>query len=115
MVIDQLAIGELIEPRDGQRLAEEFMSMPPGRGWTQPAPLLVAAALAFAAGQHESCAAALDAADTALEQVPADEQAPARLAAAIIRLIASLGTGDLTAAAESAGRAELMLGKIPAG
>jgi LuxR family transcriptional regulator, maltose regulon positive regulatory protein len=115
MVIDELAVGELIEPRDGQRLAEEFMSMLPGQGGTQPAPLLVAAALALAAGQHESCAAALDAADAALEQVPADEETPSRLAAAIIRLTASLGTGDLTAAAESVGRAELMLGTIPAG
>jgi LuxR family maltose regulon positive regulatory protein len=115
MVIDELAIGELIEPRDGQRLAEEFMGMLPGPGWTQPAPLLVAAALALAAGRHESCAAALDAADAALEQVPADEESPSRLAAAIIRLTASLSAGDLTAAAESVGRAELMLGKIPAG
>jgi len=118
MVIDELAIGQLIEPRDGQCLAGEFTSMLPGQAWTNPQapePLLVAAALALAAGRPESCAAALDAADAALEQVRADEEAPARLAAAIIRLTASLGTGDLTAAAESAGRAELMLGKIPAG
>jgi len=115
MVIDELAVGELIEPSEGQCLAEEFTSMLPGQPWTQPAPLLVAAALALAAGQHESCAAALDAADAALGQVSADEEAPGRLAAAIIRLTASLGTGDLTAAAKSASRAELMLGKVPAG
>ena len=115
MVIDELAVGELIEPRDGQRLAEEFTSMLPGQAWTQPAPLLVAAALALGAGHHESCAAALDAADAALDHVRAADDGPGRLAAAIIRLAASLGTGDLTAAASAASRAELMLGKVPGG
>ena len=115
MVIDELAIGQLIEPRDGQCLAEEFMSMLPGEAWTQPAPLLITAALALAAGQHESCATALDAADAALARVPADEEGTCRLAAAIIRLTASLGAGDLTAAAAAASRAELMLGKVPNG
>ena len=115
MVIDELAIGQLIEPRDDQCLAEEFMSMLPGQAWTQPAPLLVAAALALAAGQHESCVTALDAAEAALAHVPADKESPCRLAAAIIRLTASLGTGDLMAAAASASRAELMLGKVPGG
>ena len=115
MVIDELAIGQLIEPRDDQCLAEEFMSMLPGQAWTQPAPLLVAAALALAAGQHESCVTALDAAEAALAHVPADKESRCRLAAAIIRLTASLGTGDLMAAAASASRAELMLGKVPGG
>ena len=59
----ELAIGQIIEPRDGQCLAEEFAGMPSGQAWTEPAPHLVSAALALAAGQRESCAAALDAAD----------------------------------------------------
>jgi len=113
MVIDELAIDQLIEPGDGQCLAGEFTSMRPGQARTQPAPLLVTAALALAAGQHESCVTALDAADAALEHVPADEQGPGRLAAAIIRLSASLGTGDLMRAASAASRAELMLGQVP--
>ena len=37
MVIDELAIGQLIEPRDGQCLAEEFTGMPPGPGLDQAA------------------------------------------------------------------------------
>jgi LuxR family transcriptional regulator, maltose regulon positive regulatory protein len=115
MVIDELAIGQLIEPRDGHCLAEEFMSMLPAEAGTQPAPLLIAAALALAAGRHESCATALDAADAALAHVPPDEEGPCRLAAAIIRLTASLSAGDLTAAAAAASRAELMLGKVPGG
>src|SRR6516165_7184098 len=47
MVIDELAIGQLMEPCGGQCLAGEFMSMRSDQAWTQPAPLLVAAALAF--------------------------------------------------------------------
>jgi len=50
MVIDELAIGQLIEPRDGQRLAGKFAGMPSGQAWTEPAPYLVSAALALAAG-----------------------------------------------------------------
>ncbi len=51
MVIDELAIGQLVDPGDGQRLAAEFAGMPSGRAWTEPAPYLVTAALALAAGQ----------------------------------------------------------------
>ncbi len=113
LVIDQLAIGQIIEPRDGPRLAEEFAGMPPGQAWTGPQPHLVAAALALSAGRYETCAAALDAADGLLQRCPADQQAACRLAAAVIRLTASLRTGDLTAAAAAASRAELMLSGVP--
>ena len=34
MVMDQLAIGQIIEPPSGQCLAEEFAGMPPGQAWT---------------------------------------------------------------------------------
>jgi LuxR family transcriptional regulator, maltose regulon positive regulatory protein len=115
MVIDELAIGQLIEPRKGQCLAGEFTSMPPDQAWTTSQPPLVAAALALSAGHHKWCAAALETAEAILDRVPADEQAPSRLAAAIIRLTTSLRTGDLTAAAAAAGRAELMLGQVPRG
>ena len=115
IVIEELAIGELIAPRDGQCLAGEFARMPSRPAWTVPEPLLVTAALALAAGQHESCATALDAADAALDHVRAAEEGPVRLAAAIIRFTASLSTGDLTAAAAAASRAELMLGQVPGG
>jgi len=109
MVIDELAIGELIEPGDGHRLAEEFAGMPSGRAWAEPAPYLAAAAVALAAGQHESCAVALDAADYLLDRLPADQEAAGRLSAAVVRLCASLRTGDLRSAAFAADRAEAML------
>jgi LuxR family transcriptional regulator, maltose regulon positive regulatory protein len=115
MVVDNLAIGQIIEPRDGQCLAGEFVGMPPGEAWTGPQPHLISAAMALGAGQHESCAAALDAADGPLARLPVDEEVTARLTAAVIRLSVCLRTGDLSAAAAAASRAELMLGKVPYG
>jgi LuxR family transcriptional regulator, maltose regulon positive regulatory protein len=113
MVIDELAIGQLIEPGGGQRLAEELAGMPSGRAWAEPAPYIVAAAVALAAGQHESCAVALDAADYLLDRLPADQEAAGRLCAAVVRLSASLRTGDLRSAAPAADRAETMLSQAP--
>jgi len=116
IVIDDLAIGELIEPRAGHSLAGEFAALPAGLAWTEPAPCLVAAALALAAGQHASCAAALDTADVLLDRLPAESQAneaAGLLAAAIIRLTVSLRTGDLPRAARAADSARLMLGRLP--
>jgi LuxR family maltose regulon positive regulatory protein len=115
MVIDQLAIGQIIEPRGGQPLAREFAGMPLGQAWTGPAPLLISAAMALSAGRDDSCAAALDAADGLLQRFPADQQARCRLAAAVIQLTACLRTGDLAAAGSAASCAELMLGKVLAG
>ena len=37
IVIDELAIGEIIEPRGSPCLAAEFAGMPHGRAWTGPA------------------------------------------------------------------------------
>ena len=77
MVIDGLAIGQIIEPRGDHCLAEEFASMPPGQAWTGPQPHLVAAAIALSAGRHQSSASALNAADSILERLPADQEAAA--------------------------------------
>jgi LuxR family maltose regulon positive regulatory protein len=115
MVIDELAIGQLMAPGDRRSLAQEFADLPSGQAWTGPAPALVAAAIALCDGRAESCAAALDAADALLDRRPAGEQVAARLSAAVIRLTAALRAGDLAAAASAANRAEYMLGKVPDG
>jgi LuxR family maltose regulon positive regulatory protein len=115
LVIDDLAIGQIIEPRGRQCLAEEFAGMPSGQAWTEPQPHLVAAAIALSAGRHESCAAALDAADGMLERFPADQGTACRLAAALIRLAACLRTGDLITAASATASAELLVSQVPGG
>jgi LuxR family transcriptional regulator, maltose regulon positive regulatory protein len=113
MVLDELAIGQLIELGDNQRLAEEFAGLPSGQAWAEPAPHLVTAAVALAAGQHESCSVALAAADDLLDRLPADQEAAGRLSAAVVRLSASLRIGDLGATAATADRAEAMLSQAP--
>src|SRR5262249_38833109 len=45
MVIDDLAIGQIVAPSGEQCLAAEFAGMPPGQAWTGPEPHLVSAAL----------------------------------------------------------------------
>ena len=111
MVIDALAIGEIIEPQGSRCLADEFARMPHGEAWTEPEPYLVSAAVALSAGRPESAAATLDAADAILGRLP-DQETPAQLAAAVIRIAVSRHTGDLTAAAEAAARAEALVSKV---
>ena len=113
IVIDGLAISEIIEPRGGPSLAGEFAGMPRGQAWTEPQPHLVSAAVALSAGQPESSASALDAAEGILERLPADQEAAARLAAAMIRLAASRRTGDFIAAAAAAAGAEVLVSRVP--
>ena len=113
MVVDELAIGELAERGAGHPLAAEFAAMPADRAWAEPAPYLVAAALALAAGRREAATAALDAADGLLDRLPADREAGGRLASTVVRLTASLREGDLARAAAAAGSARRMLARVP--
>ncbi len=113
IVVDDLAIGEIIEPRGSPCLAGEFAGMPHGRAWSGPQPHLVSAAVALSAGRPASSAAALDAAEAILERLPADRETAGRLAAAMIRLTAALRSGDLTAAAVAAVRAEALASRVP--
>ena len=112
MVIDGLAIGEIIEPRGGRPMAGEFAAMPAGEAWAEPHPYLVSAAIALSANRPGS-AAALEGSEKTLDRLPAGQQDVARLAAALIRLAASRRTGDLPAAAEAAARAEALVSRIP--
>ena len=113
MVIDGLAISEIIEPRDGQCLAGEFAGLPRGEAWTGAEPYLVAAAVALSAGRGESSAAALASAEGMLGRLPAGQQAAARLAAATIRLAASRTTGDLAQAAATVSQVEALISQMP--
>ena len=113
IVIDALAISEVIEPRGIPSLAGEFRQMPCGEAWAGPQPYLVAAAIELAAGRYDSFAAALDAGEGMLAPLPADEQAACRHAAAVIRLAASRRTGDLVSAAAAVTDAEALVSRMP--
>jgi LuxR family transcriptional regulator, maltose regulon positive regulatory protein len=115
VAIDDLAIGQIIEPQDGYCLAGEFAGMPTGEAWTTPQPYLVQAAVMLSASEHDSCAAALDAADNLMDSPHAGQEVTSQLAAAVLRLTSCLRAGDLDTAATAVSRAELMLDLVSAG
>ena len=115
IALDELAVGQLIEPRGSQSLADGFRRMPRRMSWAKPQPLLVAAALDLSEAEGLPSAASLDAAEALIEHLPADDEIPARLATALIRLALSRRTGDLGAATAAAVSAERLLAAIPAG
>jgi LuxR family maltose regulon positive regulatory protein len=112
VVVDGLAVGELIEP-GSPRLAEEFKGLPAGDAWAAPQPYLVAAALALSAGEPDSAAAALAAAGEGLRRLPADQRATSQLAAAEIRLALARRTGDCDAVVAAATQAEQLVSHVP--
>jgi LuxR family transcriptional regulator, maltose regulon positive regulatory protein len=112
MVIDHLAIGKVIQPQGSPSLADVFRTMPHRGAWNEPQPYLLCAAAALPAGKPDTSTAALDAAESILERLPAGQEAESRLAAALIRLAASRRAGDLAAAAAAADRAQMLLSVI---
>jgi LuxR family maltose regulon positive regulatory protein len=114
LALDELAIGQLIEPRGSRSLAEGFRRMPAEPAWAQPQPLLVEAAIELSGADGVQGGAALEAAEGVLERLPAADEIPARLAAVQVRLAMSRRTGDLDAAKAAAARAGALLEEIPA-
>jgi LuxR family maltose regulon positive regulatory protein len=113
IVIDGLAITEIMEPQRGQSLAGEFLCMPHSEVWDEPEPYLVSAAASLAKGERESCIAALTTAESILASLPAEQEIRGLLAAGMLRLAVSRQTGDLPAAVATAGRAEALVSVIP--
>jgi LuxR family maltose regulon positive regulatory protein len=113
MVVDEFAMGQLIDLRGHHPLAEAFGGMPPDATWTQPQPLLVLAATALGHSADEAAAAPLAAAEGLLARLPADDQVPARLAAALIRLALGRRAGDFEMAMAASGRVEALMAALP--
>jgi LuxR family maltose regulon positive regulatory protein len=112
MVIDEFAVGQLIEPRGYQSLAEAFAGMPRDGAWPQPQPWLVLAATGLSGLADEASGSALAVAESKLKRLPADGEIPARLAAALIRLALSRRTGDFEAATAAAAGAQAVAGQL---
>jgi LuxR family maltose regulon positive regulatory protein len=113
IVVDELAIGRLLEPQANEPLTEAFQGMPPGEALTGLQPLLVRAALELSDSRSQPGETSLGAAENLLGQLPADAEVPARLAAALIRLARSRQGGDQAVAADAAGRAQALLALLP--
>ena len=70
IVIDGLAISEIIEPTGGPSAADELAGIPHGEAWPEPGPHLVCAAVALSTGRLESAVAGLDTAEDILDGFP---------------------------------------------
>ena len=73
IVIDELAIGQLIDPRGPQPLTDDFRRMPPG---AEPEVLLVAAAMELACSDGQPDGTALGAAEAILARRPRPRTSP---------------------------------------
>lgn len=113
-VVDELAVGQLIEPRGDEALTGAFQHMLRDGQWTDPQPLLVKAAIEAARGQDGRSAALVSAAEDMLVDRSGEDEIPSRLAAALIRLALARRCGDLGTAAAAAGRSRPLLNAIPA-
>jgi LuxR family transcriptional regulator, maltose regulon positive regulatory protein len=112
-VLDGLVVNQLIEPRGSELLARAFDHMPRHLEWSDPQPLLVAAAIDFARSWEGTSQARLSAAERLLEQLPAGDEVPTRLAAAQIGLALSRRDGDLDAARAAASAAQVLVDELP--
>ena len=112
-VVDELVIDQLIDRRGHESLAGAFRLMPRDREWTAPQPLLVAAAIDFARAQDAASEYHLAAAERMLGQLPAGDEIPSRLAAALVGLALSRRRGDLDGAAAAASAAQDLIGALP--
>jgi len=112
-VVDELAIGELLEPDGSEALADGFRDMPRDLRWTVPQPLLVASAIDLVRGEGALSGAFACAAEDILGRLPAETETPSRMAAALIRIALARRSGSLTAAAAAVGTAQPLIDAIP--
>jgi len=112
-VVDELAIGELIEPEGSEALADGFRDMPRDLRWMVPQPLLVASAIDLVRGEGALSGAFVCAAEDMLGRLSAETETPSRLAAALIRIALARRSGNLAAAATAVGTAQSLIDAIP--
>jgi LuxR family transcriptional regulator, maltose regulon positive regulatory protein len=117
VVIDELAIGDLLDADGHSPLADSLRKMPglpvPPEGPVSPQVLLAAAALELSDGRDQAGAGPLDAAERLLGQLPADQEITSRLAAALIRVAAARRSGDLGPARAAAETAQALFDQLP--
>jgi LuxR family maltose regulon positive regulatory protein len=113
IVVDELVIDQLIEPPGADPLAEVLQRIPQDQTWNEPQPVLVTAALRLSTTSDDSAGASLAVADQMLDEIPADQEIPSRLARALIRLGLAQRQGELRTAQAAAADATDLIGKIP--
>jgi LuxR family maltose regulon positive regulatory protein len=127
IVVDDLAVGHLLDPGRGQALRRGLQEVPgpatPGpaapasAGSASAVPYrecVCAAALALTRQDHESAGIWLARADELLRRLPADDELTSRLAVAVVRFGLAQSTGDLRALAQAAAEQESVMARLPA-
>lgn len=116
IVVDELAVGELLKPRGSSPVADTVRRIPvPGAlpdGSTPPPSLLAAATLELSDGRDKEAGRLLAAVGGCLDRLPAGHEIPSRLAAAMLRLAAARRCGDLGAARTAAAQAETLFEQL---
>jgi LuxR family transcriptional regulator, maltose regulon positive regulatory protein len=116
IVVDELAIGDFLQPGGSSPLADCLRQMPyPSPPDGPPQSLLAAAARQLSGGRDQACAALLDAAELLLGKLPGDQAITSRLAAALIRVAAARRSGDIGAARPAAAQAQVLFDQLPDG
>jgi LuxR family maltose regulon positive regulatory protein len=113
IVVDEMAIGQLIGPGHGDLPAEGFRGMP--QDDVPPQFLLAASAVALSESGDQAAETPLAAAEEALGPLPADQEVLSRFAACTIRSNLAFRRGALDALAATTATAEGLLDKIPQG
>ena len=119
ILVDELAVGDLMEPGAGAPLADRLRQLP--RSQTAPdaqtaqAPqsLLATAALELSDAQDQACTRLLDAAEQLLAHLPAGQEITSRLAAAQIRFALARRSGDLDGVRSAAAAGRAMFASLP--
>jgi LuxR family transcriptional regulator, maltose regulon positive regulatory protein len=113
-VVDELAVGRLIDPRGpDELLADLFQRMPQHLTRTDLQCALVDAALQDSRGETDSAYSSLAVAESLLERHSDDAQIPSRIAAALIRIGLSRHAGNIDAAAAAVAQSEALLAALP--
>jgi LuxR family transcriptional regulator, maltose regulon positive regulatory protein len=124
MIVDELAVGQLLDPDRGQALAHALQDLPdlapppPVQAATPAARSAWAGAInaAVAATRHDrqTALAWLGRADDLLEHLPEDEEIASRLAAAMVRVSLARSAGDLRTLADAADEQARTVSRLPA-
>jgi len=111
ILVDELAVGRLIGPGNGELLADEFRQVPDGL--LPPQFLLAAAAVALSDGRDRACESLLGSAEHILAGASDDQETPSRFGAALVRFGLACRSGDFGAAAAAASGAVRLLEGFP--
>ena len=111
IMVDELAIGQLMGPGHGDLPAEGFRVVPEDE--VPPQFLLAAAAVALSGSDDQAAETPLTAAEEILGALPGDQEVLSRFAACTIRSSLAFRRGALDALAATTATAEGLLEKIP--